>query len=66
MSAVLPWELTREDPIVDIRLMGQRQFATCFVLMLAVGAVLFSSTQLLPQLLQDEFPLHRHACRAWR
>jgi DHA2 family multidrug resistance protein len=52
---LVPWELSQEDPIVDIRLFGQRQFATSAVLMFAVGAVLFSSTQLLPQLVQTNF-----------
>jgi DHA2 family multidrug resistance protein len=49
---LVPWELSREEPIVDIRLYGHRQFATCSLMMLAVGAILFSSTQLLPQLVQ--------------
>jgi DHA2 family multidrug resistance protein len=53
--AFLPWELTRADPIVDIRLLGRRQFGTSFAVMLAVGAILFSSTQFLPQLLQQNF-----------
>jgi DHA2 family multidrug resistance protein len=51
----VPWELSRKDPVVELRLLGQRQFATAFCLMLAVGAVLFSSTQLLPQLLQSNY-----------
>jgi MFS transporter, DHA2 family, multidrug resistance protein len=51
----IPWELAREDPIVEIRLLGRRQFGTSFLMMMAVGAVLFSSTQLLPQLLQTTF-----------
>jgi MFS transporter, DHA2 family, multidrug resistance protein len=51
----VPWELSRDDPIVDIRLFGRRQFAVCCLMMLAVGAVLFSSTQLLPQLVQTGF-----------
>jgi DHA2 family multidrug resistance protein len=53
--AFVPWELSREDPIVDIRLLLQRQFGTAFLVMMAVGAVLFSSTQLVPQLLQSNF-----------
>ena len=53
--AFVPWELTRDDPIVDIRLIGRRQFGTSFFVMLAVGAMLFSTTQLLPQLLQENF-----------
>jgi DHA2 family multidrug resistance protein len=48
----VPWELSRKEPIVDIRLYGHRQFATCSLMMLAIGAILFSSTQLLPQLVQ--------------
>src|ERR1700681_1787241 len=52
---LVPWELSREDPIVDLRLFGRRQFATCVALMFAVGAILFSSTQLLPQLVQTNF-----------
>jgi DHA2 family multidrug resistance protein len=51
----VPWELSREDPIVDIRLVINRQFGTAFAVMLAVGAILFGSTQILPQLLQDGF-----------
>src|SRR3979411_1141105 len=52
---LIPWELSREDPIVNLRLFGRRQFATCVALMFAVGAILFSSTQLLPQLVQTNF-----------
>ncbi|MBV8612317.1 MAG: DHA2 family efflux MFS transporter permease subunit [Acetobacteraceae bacterium] len=53
--AFVPWELSRDDPIVDIRLIGRRQFGTSFFVMLAVGAVLFSTTQFMPQLLQEDF-----------
>jgi MFS transporter, DHA2 family, multidrug resistance protein len=52
----IPWELTRDDPIVDIRLLFQRQFAMSFVVMLAVGAILFGSNQITPQLIQTNFP----------
>lgn len=54
LLALIPWELTREDPIVDLRLLGRGQFAACFLVMLATGAVLISTTQLLPQLLQSD------------
>ncbi len=54
LLALIPWELTRKDPIVDIRLLGRRQFGACFLVMLGTGAVLISTTQLLPQLLQTE------------
>jgi DHA2 family multidrug resistance protein len=51
----VPWEMSRRDPIVDVRLLFQRQFGTAFAVMLAVGAILFGSTQILPQLMQTGF-----------
>jgi DHA2 family multidrug resistance protein len=51
----VPWELTRSDPIVELRLFGNRQFAFSCLMMLSVGALLFSTTQLTPQLLQTAF-----------
>ncbi len=53
--AFVPWELSRDDPIVDISLIGRRQFGTSFFVMMAVGAVLFATTQVMPQLLQEQF-----------
>ncbi len=52
----VPWELTHDDPIVDIRLLCRRQFAMSFIVMLAVGAILFGSNQITPQLMQTNFP----------
>jgi MFS transporter, DHA2 family, multidrug resistance protein len=52
----IPWELTRDDPIVDLRLLFQRQFAMAFVVMFAVGFILFGSNQITPQLMQTNFP----------
>jgi MFS transporter, DHA2 family, multidrug resistance protein len=52
----IPWELTHRDPIVDIRLLLRRQFGMSFLIMLTVGAILFGSTQIMPQLLQTDFP----------
>ena len=54
LIALIPWELTRKDPIVDIGLLGRRQFGACFILMLGTGAIVISTTQILPQLLQTE------------
>jgi DHA2 family multidrug resistance protein len=51
----IPWELIRKDPIVEVRLLFHRQFGVSFLVMAAVGAVLFGSTQLLPQLTQTSF-----------
>jgi MFS transporter, DHA2 family, multidrug resistance protein len=60
MSAVsfalfIPWEFARRDPIVDVRLLFQRQFGTSFLVMAGVGAILFGSIQIMPQLLQTNF-----------
>ncbi|TPK69580.1 DHA2 family efflux MFS transporter permease subunit [Mesorhizobium sp. B2-4-19] len=54
-ALLIPWELSRDDPVVDIRLLFTRQFGTSFLVMMAVGAVLFSTTQLMPQLQQTAF-----------
>jgi DHA2 family multidrug resistance protein len=55
LLALFPWELSRNEPIVDLRLLLQRQFGTSFLMMMGVGAVLFGSIQLIPQLLQTSF-----------
>jgi MFS transporter, DHA2 family, multidrug resistance protein len=52
----LPWEINHEDPIVELRLLSQRQFGMAFLVMLMVGAILFGSNQIMPQLLQTTFP----------
>ncbi|WP_152045654.1 DHA2 family efflux MFS transporter permease subunit [Aureimonas psammosilenae] len=49
----IPWLLTKENPVLDARLLGQRQFGSCFLVMGATGAILISTTQFLPELLQD-------------
>ena len=55
LVAMVLWELRCRAPVVDIRLLGERQFGTCFLLMLVVGAILIGTTQLVPQLLQTQF-----------
>ena len=52
---MIPWEATRENPVVDIRMIATRQFGACFAVMMALGAVLIATTQILPQLLQLSF-----------
>jgi len=47
------WELNRKDPIVDLKLFRHLNFAICFTMMLLVGVVMFGSTQLIPQMLQE-------------
>jgi DHA2 family multidrug resistance protein len=52
----IPWEITHENPVVDLRLLFQLQFGMAFIVMLAVGAILFGSNQITPQLMQTNFP----------
>jgi MFS transporter, DHA2 family, multidrug resistance protein len=51
----IPWELSRSYPLIDIKMLTGRQFGTCFVIMLVTGALLIATTQILPQLLQEQF-----------
>jgi MFS transporter, DHA2 family, multidrug resistance protein len=46
------WELHQKDPVVDLTLLGNRNFALACVLFFLFGFILFSSTVLMPQLLQ--------------
>ncbi|MDQ0391476.1 DHA2 family efflux MFS transporter permease subunit [Labrys monachus] len=55
LIALVPWELSRREPIVEIRLLFRRQFGMCFVVMLGTGAILISTIQFMPQLLQESF-----------
>jgi DHA2 family multidrug resistance protein len=54
LVALVIWELITDDPIIDIRLLGQRQFGACFLAMLGTGAIVIATTQILPQFLQTE------------
>jgi len=55
MLMLFPWEYTRKDPIVNVRLIFQRQFGGCLLAMLGVGAILYASTQVMPALVQSSF-----------
>jgi DHA2 family multidrug resistance protein len=46
-------ELTTDDPIIDLRLLKVRNFAVCCLIMMTIGVIIFGSTQLIPQLLQE-------------
>ena len=46
------WELTREDPIVDFRMLKDRNFLLATFTMFMLGFVLYGSTVLLPLMLQ--------------
>jgi MFS transporter, DHA2 family, multidrug resistance protein len=47
------WELRAKEPIVDFRMLKNRNFAIATTAMFFLGFVLYSSTVLIPQLLQE-------------
>jgi len=49
----IPWELTRNDPIVPIGMFGRRNFAISTIFLLITGVIMFGTTQFIPQLLQQ-------------
>lgn len=53
LLAFIPWELTRKDPVVKIRMFASRNFAVSAVLLLVVGFLIFGTAQFIPQLLQQ-------------
>ncbi|WP_217433768.1 DHA2 family efflux MFS transporter permease subunit [Caulobacter sp. S45] len=53
LVAFIPWELSRKDPVVKIRMFGQRNFAVASALLMVVGLLIFGTAQFIPQLLQQ-------------
>lgn len=53
LLSFVPWELTRRDPIVHIRLFARRNFMIANIFMLLMGVIIFGTTQFIPQLLQE-------------
>lgn len=51
--ATVAWELRLKDPVIDFRLLANRNFAIASVLFLIFGFGLFGSTTLIPQMLQS-------------
>jgi MFS transporter, DHA2 family, multidrug resistance protein len=52
---MIPWEMTRRNPTIDVRMVATRQFGACFLMMLATGALVLAATQFLPELVQEDF-----------
>ena len=55
LTLLVWWEIARKDPIVDLKLLGNRNFAITMAFMLTTGVVLFSTITLIPQMLQQVF-----------
>jgi DHA2 family multidrug resistance protein len=49
----IPWELSRDDPIVPIRMFARRNFGIASIFLLITGMIIFGTTQFIPQLLQQ-------------
>ena len=46
--SMIPWEISRRNPTIDVRMVATRQFGACFLVMLATGAILYATTQFVP------------------
>jgi len=53
LVSLVIWELNHDDPVVDLRLLKNRNFALTIGVMAITGMILFGTTQLIPQMLQQ-------------
>src|SRR5207237_8817167 len=53
LIAGVVWELRQDHPVVDLRMLKNRNFAIATTAMFFLGFVLYSSTVLIPQMLQQ-------------
>ena len=53
LISLVVWELNHDDPVIDLRLLKSRNFALTIGIMGLVGVILFGTTQLIPQFLQQ-------------
>jgi DHA2 family multidrug resistance protein len=51
--ATVVWELRSKDPVIEFRLLANRNFAIASILFVVFGFGLFGSTTLIPQMLQS-------------
>lgn len=49
------WEMRRASPIIDFRVLGERNFAVCCVIMFLAFAVIYCASMALPMMLQALF-----------
>jgi len=47
------WESQQKNPVVDVRLLRNRNFVATLVIMAVTGLILYGTTQLIPQMLQQ-------------
>ena len=55
LIALVFWEIFHKEPVVNLRLLGGRNFGITSIFMLTTGAVLYGTTAIIPQMLQQVF-----------
>ena len=53
LGSAIIWELRRENPVVNLRLLGERNFLFCCILILGLYGTLYAATYLLPVYMQE-------------
>jgi DHA2 family multidrug resistance protein len=53
LIAFAVWELTRREPLLDLDIFKNRNFAIATIVIGMVGVILYGTTQFIPQLLQE-------------
>ena len=53
LLALIPWELKHKDPVIDLKLLRNRNLTIGCVFLVMAGMLVFGSTQTIPQLLQE-------------
>ena len=53
LIALVVWEWNHKDPVIDLKLLKNRNFAVTMMMMALTGLIMFSTTQLIPQMLQQ-------------
>ncbi|HVU18118.1 MAG TPA: DHA2 family efflux MFS transporter permease subunit [Candidatus Didemnitutus sp.] len=53
LAFLIAWELLADDPIIDLRLMKNRNFSASLIVMFVTGFILIGTTQVIPRFLQE-------------
>jgi len=53
LIGLVVWELNHDDPVIDLKLLKNRNFSLTLLVMGITGMILFGTTQLIPQMLQQ-------------
>jgi MFS transporter, DHA2 family, multidrug resistance protein len=53
LAGFVVWEWFQEEPLLDMKMFKNRNFAVATLVIMIVGVILFGTTQFIPQLLQE-------------